>query len=266
MPALQATRIEPMRTLRGEVIKDARPRRSRNILIGLQVGASALLLICSAVFLRSALASAMVDPGIRTADTVSVDVINEPKRQLMVQAVTTDPSVISVAANRPDVLSAPRVAIAQASSAKANVSYKFVSPQYFDVLDIPIVRGRGFTDEERSESLPVAIVSQGRDRARQRPGRLESQPGRHRRRVPGRRLDSRASRVAPRPDADAATGLAEDPPFFLHSAPFACIVPSSIAFDPVVSCDSPIVDCRAVTRSVASHHLGICLASHIGNR
>ena len=160
MPALQATRIEPMRTLRGEVIKDARPRRSRNILIGLQVGASALLLICSAVFLRSALASAMVDPGMRTSDTVFVDVINEPKRQMMVQAVTTDPSVMSVAATRPDVLSAPRAALVQASSAKANVSYKFVSPEYFDVLDIPIVRGRGFTDEERSGTLPVAIVSQ----------------------------------------------------------------------------------------------------------
>ncbi len=160
MPALQATRIEPMRTLRGEVIKDARPRRSRNILIGLQVGASALLLICSAVFLRSAWASAMVDPGMRTADTVSVEVINEPKRQMMVQAVTTDPSVMSVAATRPDVLSAPRAALAHASSTKVNVSYKFVSPEYFDVLDIPIVRGRGFTDEERSETLPVAIVSQ----------------------------------------------------------------------------------------------------------
>jgi putative ABC transport system permease protein len=44
-PALQATRIEPARTLRGELIKDARPGRARNILIGVQVFASALLLI-----------------------------------------------------------------------------------------------------------------------------------------------------------------------------------------------------------------------------
>jgi predicted permease len=160
MPALQATRIEPMRTLRGEVIKDARPRRSRNILIGLQVGASALLLICSAVFLRSALASAMVDPGMRTADTVIVQVINEPKRQMMVQAVIADASVMSVAASWPDALDAPRAAFAQASSAKTNVSYQFVSPEYFDVLDIPIVRGRGFTGVERSSNLSVAIVSQ----------------------------------------------------------------------------------------------------------
>ena len=57
VPALQATRIEPVRTLRGELVKDARPGRARNILIGVQVFASALLLICSAVFLRSAMAS-----------------------------------------------------------------------------------------------------------------------------------------------------------------------------------------------------------------
>ena len=42
MPALQATRIEPVRTLRGELVKDARPGRARNALIGIQVFASAL--------------------------------------------------------------------------------------------------------------------------------------------------------------------------------------------------------------------------------
>ena len=70
MPALQATRIEPVRTLRGELVKDARPGRARNILIGVQVFASALLLICSAIFLRSAIASSQFNPGFRTADTL----------------------------------------------------------------------------------------------------------------------------------------------------------------------------------------------------
>ena len=80
-PALQATRVELVRAVRGEVTKDARPSRARNVLIGVQVTASALLLICSAVFLRSALAASTVDPGIRTADTVIVEIINEPFRE-----------------------------------------------------------------------------------------------------------------------------------------------------------------------------------------
>src|SRR5262249_25314239 len=40
-PALQATRIEPVRTMRGEVVRDARPGRARNFLVGLQVSTSA---------------------------------------------------------------------------------------------------------------------------------------------------------------------------------------------------------------------------------
>ena len=79
-PALQATRIEPVRTIRGEVVRDARPGRARNVLIGLQVSASALLLICAAVFLRSAFAAATIDPGMRTSDTVLVEIANEPTR------------------------------------------------------------------------------------------------------------------------------------------------------------------------------------------
>ena len=49
-PALRATRFELVRTMRGEVTRDARPGRPRQALIAIQVGASALLLICAAVF------------------------------------------------------------------------------------------------------------------------------------------------------------------------------------------------------------------------
>ena len=163
-PALQATRLEPIRTIRGEVVRDARPGRARNVLIGLQVSASALLLICAAVFLRSALAAAMFDSGMRTSDTVVVQV-NEPNRNAIVQAVTSEPSVAAVAASWPDIGLAPRAAFAETSGAKAAVAYKFVSPEYFSVLDIAVVRGRGFAPDERSSNLSVAIVSETAARA-----------------------------------------------------------------------------------------------------
>jgi len=158
MPALQATRIEPARTIRGELIKDARPGRARAVLIGLQVAASALLLICSAVFLRSAFASATVDPGIRTADTVVIEIVNEPKRAAMVAAVAADPTIAAMAAAWPDLLGRPRGALAQTPKAKATVAYKMVGPEYFGVLDIPIVRGRNFADHERAAA--IVIVSE----------------------------------------------------------------------------------------------------------
>jgi hypothetical protein len=49
-PALQATRVELVRAMRGEVVRDARPGRARNALSRCQVTASVLLLICSAIF------------------------------------------------------------------------------------------------------------------------------------------------------------------------------------------------------------------------
>ena len=107
MPALQATRIDPVRTLRGELVKDARPGRARNALIGVQVFASALLLICAAIFLRSAIASARFNPGFRTADTVLIDTINEPKRAAMLQALAGDPTITAYAAVRPPLLAPP---------------------------------------------------------------------------------------------------------------------------------------------------------------
>ena len=159
-PALQATRIEPVRTMRGEVVRDARPGRARDLLIGVQVSASAILLICAVVFLRSALAAATADPGLRTVDTIAIQIAKEATRTAMVQAVAAEPSVVAFAASSPGALGASRTAVAETAGAKATVAYKFVSPDFFSVLDIPVVRGRAFTVDERSPDLPVAIVSE----------------------------------------------------------------------------------------------------------
>jgi predicted permease len=162
-PALQATRIEPIRTIRGEVVpltSDARPGRARNFLIGLQVSAAALLLICAAVFLRSAFAAATFDPGMRTSDTVVVQIANESTRNAIVQAVTAEPSVAAMAASGMDA-----AAFAHASGAREAVAYKSVSADYFSVLDIAVARGRAFTPAERTSNLAVAIVSETTARA-----------------------------------------------------------------------------------------------------
>ena len=153
-----------MRTLRGELVKDARPGRARNALIGVQVFASALLLICAAIFLRSAIASSRFDPGFRTADTVLIDIINEPKRAAMLQAIAAESTITAYAAVRPPLLAPPRERLPTPAPARRRSRYKFVSAAYFDVLGIPIVRGRAFTAAERDDH-PVVIVSESIARA-----------------------------------------------------------------------------------------------------
>ncbi|HEX6162517.1 MAG TPA: ABC transporter permease [Vicinamibacterales bacterium] len=158
LPALQATRIDPVRTLRGELMPQARPGRARNALIGMQVFASALLLICSAIFLRSSLASSEFDPGFRTADTIMIDIANEPKRAALLHAIAAEPTITGFAGIRPSMLD-QRPGFAETNSGKKSVPYKFVSGAYFEVMGIPIVRGRTFAPAERDEDA-VVIVSE----------------------------------------------------------------------------------------------------------
>jgi predicted permease len=160
MPALQATRVELLQMLRGELVRGARPGRTRNALIGIQVFASALLLICAAIFLRSAIASSRFDPGFRTVDTVLIEMINEPKRAPMVQAIASESTITAYAGLRPGMLAGGHRAFATIGASRTGIAYKFVSPEYFEVFDIPIVRGRSFTSAERDGEHAVAIVSE----------------------------------------------------------------------------------------------------------
>lgn len=160
-PALQATRISPIRTIRGEIGGDARPGKARHFLVGLQVSASALLVICAAVFLRSAVEAARFDPGVRLADTVVVQIANESARNAIVQAMTAEPSVAAVAASS----GPPRAALAETGGAKMAAAYQLVSPDYFSVLDVAVVRGRAFTPVERTSTLSIAVVSETAARA-----------------------------------------------------------------------------------------------------
>ncbi len=158
-PSIRATRLELVRAMRGEVARDARPGRARNALVALQVTGSALLLICAAVFLRSAWAAAAFDPGFNTADTINVNILNEQRRGTILDVVRSEPSIESFAASWPGVLGG-RSALAEGAGGTSAVTYQFVSPEFFGVFDIDLVRGRGFTPTERSASAAVAVVSE----------------------------------------------------------------------------------------------------------
>lgn len=159
-PALQATRLELVRTIRGEVSRDAKPNRARNLLIGIQVTASAVLLTTSAIFLRSAMASSSADPGFRITDTVLIELNNPKTAEALLRAVESTPLVTAISASWPDLLSRPRVASAGLGREKFWANYKFVSHEHVSVLGLEILRGRNFTPAERGPEAAVAIVSE----------------------------------------------------------------------------------------------------------
>jgi hypothetical protein len=73
--------------------------------------------------------------------------------------VRREPSVASVAASWPGGLGG-RAAFADGATGTSTVGYKFVSPEYFSVLGIDLVRGRGFAETERNPNEGVAVVAE----------------------------------------------------------------------------------------------------------
>lgn len=161
-PALRATRVDVVRAIRGDVVRDGRPGRARDALVALQVTGSVLLLTCAAVFLRSAWAAASVDPGIRTAGIVSVRILNEQRRGAILDAVRNEPYVRSIATSWPGFSGGLGALPAFANGARGRfpVTYQFVSPEYFGLFGIDVVRGRRFADTERSPNAAVAVVNE----------------------------------------------------------------------------------------------------------
>ena len=143
--------------MRGEVTRDARPRRARQTLIAVQVGASALLLICAAIFLRGAFAAATQDPDVRTNDTLRVSIETETRRAAILQDLRTHPSVAIVAASS---RSTGGVIETFVSPSRVSVDQLAVSSEYFTVLGLDLVSGRGFTPAERTAEAGVVVVSQ----------------------------------------------------------------------------------------------------------
>lgn len=157
-PTLQATRVELLRAMHGEMVSGTRPGRTRAKLVTLQVTASVLLLICAAIFLRATLSSATVDPGIRTSDVLTMNVLDEQRRGALLDIARSNTSVAAVAAARPGAVGGFPASAEGAT--KSTATFQFVSPEYFGVLGIDILRGRGFTEAERGTNDTVAIVSE----------------------------------------------------------------------------------------------------------
>jgi hypothetical protein len=128
------------------------------MLIAVQVGASALLLICAVIFLRGAFAAATRDPGVRISDTLRVSIEAEARRAAILQDLRTDPLVALVAASSRPTRGAIETSV---SPSRMSVDQLAVSSDYFTVLGLDLVSGQGWTGFGVSTCRP-APRSRGR--------------------------------------------------------------------------------------------------------
>jgi predicted permease len=178
-PALSLTRLGAAAALKDGALTAVRKRRFglRGALIAAQVSVSLVLLVCAGLFLRSLQESATVDPGFDADNVVvaSFDLRTQGYTEARGRAFYSE--VTERIAGLPDVRNvtlAQRVPLSgDGGRRRAGVegyepqpgedmefNFNVVGPEYFDVMRVPLVSGRGFNAADREGAPQVAVVNE----------------------------------------------------------------------------------------------------------
>ena len=159
-PALQATRGNVMLAARGEFSMDLRPTRLRNALVVTQITVCTLLLIACGALVRTTIAISHVDLGFQTHGVIAMHVFDQERARVL-QTLATDPEVEAIVAASSIPLGGlvPSVTLSGGNDVTIRSAYNDVSSNYFDVLHIPVIRGRRFAPTEAGLESSVAILS-----------------------------------------------------------------------------------------------------------
>jgi predicted permease len=161
-PALQATRLNVMQAARGDFSSEFRPTRLRNALVIAQVTVCGFLLICSGILLRRANHLESLDPGMRTRSVVEI-YIQEKSRPRVIATLRSQPGVDLLAASSDSPLDATLPSVSASGDPRVDqkrIPYRYASPEYFQVLGIPILLGRSFTTDEVHSGAAVVVLSE----------------------------------------------------------------------------------------------------------
>jgi predicted permease len=176
-PALQSTRPSLVPGLRGE---GAGSRlRLRSGLLVAQMAFSMLLLVVGGLFARALVQARSVDPGfdprgvqIATLDFILTNHDSTSGWQFadaLLERAAAIPGAQNVALSRMIPLDGGSfgmggIAVAGRESSREDgrwdADWNIVTPDYFDVMRMPLVAGRGFSDADRSGAPDVAIINQ----------------------------------------------------------------------------------------------------------
>ena len=153
--------------------------RLRSALVVAEVAASVVLLVSAGLLIRALGRVQAVDPGFRTEGVMTLRApLPVPKYGITLQRADFYTRVLSDVRALPGVTNAAfisslpmlrrggiwEVAIEGATPAPdhspPSASMRYVTPGFFDVLGIPMHRGRDLSDADTAEAPPVAVVSE----------------------------------------------------------------------------------------------------------
>ena len=182
VPAVQFTRTSISETLKqgsgrtgGSPIK----QHTRKVLVISEVALSLVLLIGAGLMIRSFWKLQNVDPGFDTKNALTMSLglnfirYSDPHQWLAfadraIEQIRAVPGVVSVGTTTKTPLTGggstqpfsiegrPTAAIAEQPMAQT----RYISPDYFRAIGIPLRQGRIFNDQDRDNSVPVVIISE----------------------------------------------------------------------------------------------------------
>jgi predicted permease len=174
LPAIRATNVEPLSAMKagGRRTTSAREVFSwqKGIVVA-QLSVALVLLLGALLFVRSFRNLLSSDPGMREKGiTVAFvgfwqtdlphDQWPQFTRQLL-DEVRSIPGVLNAAtATKVPLWPGAWEHGVHAGSREANSRFAWVSPEYFSTLDIPVLRGRGFSTLDTASSPRVAVVNE----------------------------------------------------------------------------------------------------------
>jgi predicted permease len=180
LPALRASGEAPIAVLKedtGSASGGMRKARLASALVVAQISLSLLLLICAGLFIRSFMSAQQINPGFNPHNVLiaTYDLFTggyseasgvEFDRQLIAK-LEAQPGIQSVALSSRVPLGFgggstavnPEGYVSQANESM-ETQVAIITPNYFQTLQIPIVKGRDFTSQDTKRSQRAVIVSE----------------------------------------------------------------------------------------------------------
>lgn len=178
-PAVRSARFDPGRELRSET-RSASVTRGASLLQGglvaVQVAASVVLLVSAGLLVRSLANLERVDPGFETAGlayvgtTTNVPGLDQNSSLLLErvrEGVQSRPGVLGAAltSRLPVSFGGSTTQVVEgydppSGTGSVELDFASVSDNYFDVMGLPIVDGRGFDPDDGPGQEPVVIVNE----------------------------------------------------------------------------------------------------------
>ena len=185
VPALQATRIDLATTLKGSSGRSGTGarQRTRSVLVVTEVALAVILLVGSALLIRTALALRSVEPGFDTTNVLTLQTSLRDARFATSEGVE---QVIRTGVERlkamPGVVDASATCCVPLEGGyglpytvagrpltdgpfHGGAGWRTVSPGYFEVYKIPIKRGRTFTERDTAQAPGVVVINEAMARA-----------------------------------------------------------------------------------------------------